>query len=281
MPGLRSPKAELQAHGLVAKRDFGQCFLADAQLADRIAELACPGGGTVIELGAGLGALTRPLLERAARLVAVERDRDLVPVLHQNFEQAIAEGRLEVLEADAKAIDLGAMFEGAARPHVLAGNLPYQITGPLVTLAIRAQVLLDRVVFLVQLEVGDRLAARAGSDSYGALSVFAQAAFDVQRALVIRRGAFYPQPNVDSCVVVMTPRARMIAETEIFRALVKQAFGMRRKKLANAWNGVAGTSRVELGACAEQAGIDLDRRGEELTPEEFERMAQVLEARSP
>jgi len=281
VPGLRSPKAELQAHGLVAKRDFGQCFLADAQLADRIAELACPGGGTVIELGAGLGALTRPLLERAARLVAVERDRDLVPVLHQNFEQAIAEGRLEVLEADAKAIDLGAMFEGAARPHVLAGNLPYQITGPLVTLAIRAQVLLDRVVFLVQLEVGDRLAARAGSDSYGALSVFAQAAFDVQRALVIRRGAFYPQPNVDSCVVVMTPRARMIAETEIFRALVKQAFGMRRKKLANAWNGVAGTSRVELGACAEQAGIDLDRRGEELTPEEFERMAQVLEARSP
>jgi 16S rRNA (adenine1518-N6/adenine1519-N6)-dimethyltransferase len=233
----------------------------------------------VIELGAGLGALTRPLLERAARVIAVERDRDLVPVLQQSFEAPIAEGRLVVVEADAKTLDLGPLFEGAPRPHVLAGNLPFQITGPLVTLAIHAQPLLERVVFLVQLEVGDRLAARAGSDDYGALSVFAQASFVVERALVVRRGAFYPQPNVDSCVVVMTPRRPAIAETVVFRALVKQAFGMRRKKLSNAWQGVGKASRAELAACAEQAGIDLSRRGEELTPEEFERMARVLESR--
>jgi 16S rRNA (adenine1518-N6/adenine1519-N6)-dimethyltransferase len=272
----RSPKAELQAHGLVAKKEFGQCFLADAQLASRIAELCCPSGGTVIELGAGLGALTRPLLERAGRLIAVERDRDLVPVLRQNFEPELGEGRLVVLEADAKTLELGPLFEGGARPHVLAGNLPYQITGPLITLSIHARALLDRAVFLVQLEVGDRLAARAGADAYGALSVFTQAAFEVERALVVRRGAFYPQPNVDSCVVVLTPRARPIAETEVFRALVKQAFGMRRKKLINAWNGVAETTRAELGA--ERAGIDLDRRGEELGVEDFERMANALEA---
>ena len=287
----RSPKAELAARGLVAKHHFGQCFLADAGLAARIADLAMgqpvdplrlgEPHTTVIELGAGLGALTRPLLERAARVVAVERDRDLVPALNDNFAEAVAEGRLSLIEADAKALDLGPLLAGAPRPHVLAGNLPYQITGPLVTLAIRARPLLDRVVFLVQLEVGNRLAAGAGSDDYGALSVFAQAAFEVERALVVRRGAFYPQPNVDSCVVVMTPREPAIEETEIFRALVKQAFAMRRKKLTNAWQGVAGATRSELAESAERAGIELDRRGEELSPRDFERMAFALAARQP
>jgi 16S rRNA A1518/A1519 N6-dimethyltransferase RsmA/KsgA/DIM1 with predicted DNA glycosylase/AP lyase activity len=109
--------------------------------------------------------------------------------------------------------------------------------------------------------------------------VFTQAAFDVERALVVRRGAFYPQPNVESCVVVLVPRARAIAETEAFRELVKRAFGMRRKKLANAWLGVGGTTRAELAELASRAAVDLDRRGEQLTPEEFESMAVVLEAR--
>lgn len=280
MAEQRNPKSELEARGLSAKHHFGQCFLADARLAARIADLCVPERGTVIELGAGLGALTRPLLERAERVVAVERDRDLVPALRENFADALALGKLEVLEADAKAIELEPLFGEGPRPHVLAGNLPYQITGPLVSLAVRARPLLDRVAFLVQLEVGDRLAARAGSDAYGALSVFTQAAFAVERALVVRRGAFYPQPNVDSCVVVFRPRADVIEETPLFRELVKRAFGARRKKLGNAWQGIAGTSRSELAALAEGAGVELGRRGEELSPEEFQRVAIALEGRS-
>jgi 16S rRNA (adenine1518-N6/adenine1519-N6)-dimethyltransferase len=137
---------------------------------------------------------------------------------------------------------------------VLAGNLPYQITGPLVTLAVRARPLLDRVVYLVQLEVGDRLAASAGDEAYGALSVFTQAAFEVERAFVIRRGAFYPQPNVDSCVITLSPRARPIAETPAFRELVKRGFGARRKTLSNAWQGALGTTRESLSAAAGVAG---------------------------
>jgi 16S rRNA (adenine1518-N6/adenine1519-N6)-dimethyltransferase len=277
----RNPKSELEARGLLAKKQFGQCFMADARLAERIAELCAPAGGTVIELGAGLGALTRPLLARAGRVVAVERDRDLIPALRENFAHAIEAKRLEVVEADAKAIELESLFGSSPRPHVLAGNLPYQITGPLVTLAVRARGLLDHVAFLVQLEVGDRLAARAGSDAYGALSVFTQAAFAVERALVVRRGAFYPQPNVDSCVVVFRPRASAIEETALFRELVKRAFGMRRKKLGNAWQGIAGTERSELAELARAAGVDLDRRGEELTPEEFQNMSRALERRAP
>lgn len=275
MQESRGPKAELALHGLVPKKDFGQCFLADERLAARIAGLV-PVGASVVELGAGLGALTRPLLERAAWLTAVERDRDLVPVLTGSFVGAIEQGKLEVLEADAKAIELSALFAGKPEPHVLAGNLPYQITGPLVTLAVRERVLLERVVYLVQLEVGDRLAAPAGHDAYGALSVFTQAAFDVERAFVVRRGAFYPQPNVDSCVVVLKPRARPIEETAAFRELVKRGFGARRKTLSNAWQGVLGVTKEGLARAAARAEIDLGARAERLAPEAFERMALAL-----
>ena len=161
----------------------------------------------MIELGAGLGALTRPLLATGvARLVAVERDRDLVPALAQELAGELEGGRLEILEADAKSVDFVELLAGRPKPHVVAGNLPYQITGPLLQKAVHIAPSIERAVFLVQLEVVDRLAAGPGSDAYGALSVFVQRAFKVERAFVIRRGAFYPQPNVDSAVVTLEPR---------------------------------------------------------------------------
>jgi 16S rRNA (adenine1518-N6/adenine1519-N6)-dimethyltransferase len=271
-----SPKAQLQSRGLRPKKHFGQNFLADENLAQRIADLV-PQGASVVELGAGLGALTRPLLTRAGLLVAVERDRDLVPALVELFPTEIAEGRLRVEEADAKAVSVTELLAGAPRPYVLAGNLPYQISGPLLEAAVHMAGEVERVIFLLQLEVVDRLIAQANSDHYGALSVFVQAAFVVERALVIRRGAFYPQPEVDSAVVVLTPRESRIAETTAFRALVKGAFGKRRKKLSNAWQGVCNKSREELAAAATRAGIDLDARGETLAVAQFARMALELE----
>jgi len=271
-----SPKAQLQSRGLRPKKHFGQNFLADENLAQRIADLV-PQGASVVELGAGLGALTRPLLTRAGLLVAVERDRDLVPALASLFQAEIAEGRLRVEEADAKSVSVTELLAGAPRPHVLAGNLPYQISGPLLEAAVHMAGEVERVIFLLQLEVVDRLIAPSNSDHYGALSVFVQAAFEVERALVIRRGAFYPQPEVDSAVVVLTPRASRIAETPAFRGLVKGAFGQRRKKLSNAWQGVCNKSREELAAAAARAGIDLDARGETLGVADFARMALELE----
>ncbi len=274
----QSPKAQLAESGLRAKKHFGQNFLADASLARRIAELATsPAGGTVVELGAGLGALTGPLLERAAHVVAVERDRDLIPLLERNFVTAAAERRLSILEADAKGVDPVALCAGHPKPHVLAGNLPYNLTGPLLTLATRCARQLDRVVFLVQLEVAERVAARADSESYGALSVFVQAQFSPRRALIVRRGAFHPQPNVDSAVLVLEPLAAPISEeTPEFRALVSGAFAQRRKKLKSAWRGVLGLSDAELAAAAGRAGIDLDLRGETLDVAAFARLAREL-----
>ena len=271
-----SPKAQLQGRGLRPKKHFGQNFLADEQLAQRIADLV-PQGASVVELGAGLGALTRPLLTRAARLVAVERDRDLVPALVELFEAEIASGQLRVEEADAKAVNVTELLAGAPRPYVLAGNLPYQISGPLLEAAVHMAGEVERVIFLLQLEVVDRLVAKPDSDHYGALSVFVQAAFQVQRALVIRRGAFYPQPEVDSAVVLLVPRADRVPETQAFRSLVRGAFQKRRKKLRNAWENVCGADRETLAAAAARAAIDLDARGETLSVADFARMARELE----
>ena len=166
----KTAKQLLEANRLAPKSSFGQNFLEDRNLVTRLAELCAPEGASVLELGAGLGALTRPLLERVLR------------------------------EADAKGIDVAEELGAFPAPRVLCGNLPYNITGPLIEKAVHAAELLSRVVFLVQLEVADRLAAKAGEEDYGALSVFVQAAYHVERALVIRRGAFYPQPRVDSAV---------------------------------------------------------------------------------
>jgi 16S rRNA (adenine1518-N6/adenine1519-N6)-dimethyltransferase len=265
----------LRARGLAPKKRFGQNFLADPHAARLIAEAATtPPGGTVLEIGAGLGALTRPLLERAAHVVAIERDRDLVPILTGELEAAVAAGKLSIVEADALDVDWAAEVASGPPPHTLAGNLPYLITGRLLERAVGLADGIDRAVFMVQAEVADRLAAEPDTESYGALTVFVQAAFSVRKILTVKGGAFYPRPEVDSAVVLLVPhRPRRAAETVAFRAVVKAAFGARRKTLRNAWKGLFGWSREELERYAAEAGISLDARGETLGVEAFARIA--------
>ncbi len=259
-----SPRLQLTEHGLHAKKSFGQNFLTDPNICAKIARLACPDGGTVIEIGAGLGALTAPLLERAERVIAVERDRDLVPCLRERFAGHVERGALELCEADAKA-------KGT---RILTGNLPYQITGPLLERAVSLAASMDRAVFMVQLEVAERVAAEPGNKVYGALSVFVQAAFEARRAFIVKRAAFHPQPNVESAVIELVSRRPAIAEeTPLFRALVKGAFAARRKTLRNAWRSAAGE---HLAAAAQSSEIDLDRRGETLSVRDFARMEREL-----
>jgi 16S rRNA (adenine1518-N6/adenine1519-N6)-dimethyltransferase len=265
----------LRAHGLSPKKRFGQNFLADPHACRAIAEAATtPAGGTVIEIGPGLGALTRPLLERAARVTAIEYDRDLVPILERELAGPIAAGQLSLVNADALDVDWGAALAGGPRPHVIAGNLPYLITGKLLERAVALAPAIDRAVFMVQAEVADRLAAAPDTEDYGALTVFVQAAFAVKKILTVKGGAFYPRPEVDSAVVLLVPAPRA-AETPAFRAAVKAAFGARRKTLRNAWKGLYGWSRDELAARAAEAGISLDARGETLAVEDFARLARL------
>src|SRR5690606_15232313 len=178
---------------------------------------------------------------------------------------------------DAKAVDAAELLMGCPPPHVLAGNLPYQITGPLLERAASLARRLHRLVFLVQLEVAQRISASPGSKDYGAPSVVLQVQFRCRRELLIRRGAFYPQPRMASAVVVLSPLAEpMTEETELFRQLVRAAFGQRRKKLANAWQSLPGVHPPQLKQAADQAEVDLDARGESLPPAAFARMAGAL-----
>jgi 16S rRNA (adenine1518-N6/adenine1519-N6)-dimethyltransferase len=267
----------LERHGLRPKHHFGQNFLADDHLNTKLADLIATGAASVIEIGAGLGALTHGLLQHGIPVTAIERDRDLIPVLHAEFQEAVAAGSLTLIEADAKTFAYGECIAALPRPCALAGNLPYQLTGPLLRTTCELAESLLRAVFLLQLEVTDRLVATPGSDHYGALSVFVQAAYDVKKAFAVRRGAFYPQPNVDSAVVVLTPLpARVAEEDRFFSSLVQAAFQQRRKTLKNAWRGLFDLPNEAIKSAAERAQIDLSVRGETLSVHDFARMsAQV------
>lgn len=273
----------LRAHGLAPKKRFGQNFLTDAHAAATIAAAATePEGGAVVEIGPGAGALTRHLLARAARVVAIEYDRDMLPILAEDFAPAIAEGRLELVHADALDIDWAERLAAGPTPRALAGNLPYLITGRLLERAIQIADRIERAVFMVQAEVADRIIAPPDGDAYGALSVFVQAAFAPRKILTVRGGAFYPRPEVDSAVVLLVPhRPRRAEETEAFRAAVRAAFGARRKTLRNAWKGLYGWSREELEARAIEARISLDKRGETLSVDDFARFAALAPRAEP
>ena len=271
-----SSRRLLAAHGLRPKKSFGQNFLEDPTLCAKIAALCRLEGGRVVELGAGLGALTAALLGQASTVIAVERDRDLVPILEERFA---GEERLTIVEADAAKVDVAALLAPGPAPRVLAGNLPYQITGRLVERAVRQATALDRAVFMVQREVADRLCAVPGSKDYGALSVFTQAAFVVERAMKVGAGAFHPRPKVGSAVVVLTTRRPALAvEDDVFREVVKRAFGQRRKTLRNAYKGLLGLERDAVAAAAEATGISLDARAETLAVEDFAALALQLRA---
>jgi 16S rRNA (adenine1518-N6/adenine1519-N6)-dimethyltransferase len=229
----------------------------------------------VVEIGAGTGSLTVYLAERSRSVMAIERDRDLVPLL----KRAVACSHVQVIEGDAQSVDFGLLLGGAdpASPRVLCGNLPYAITGPLLRHAIEGAEQVERVVFLVQKEVADRLAASPGDKSWGALTVFARAAYDVRRLLRVPPGAFYPSPEVTSALVELVPVfPRRARETDAFRALVRSAFDARRKTLRNAWAGLFRDAST-LERAAARAGVDLQARGETLDVAAFARMAHELE----
>ena len=274
---MASAKAQLHQHGLQPKRTLGQNFLADASLCGKIAELACPdAAGSVLEIGAGLGALTAPLLGLGRKVVAVETDADLVRVLRQKFADELATGQLTILEADARELALDELLASMAAPRTLAGNLPYHLSGLLLRRAVEASASLERSVFLLQLEVVDRLCAAPGTKTYGALSVFAQAVYQPRRAFIVRRGAFYPQPAVDSAVVLLDPLADTSPLSEEFSALVRAAFEKRRKTLRNAWRDTLGLTTLELEGLAREADIDLGARGETLGVADFARMSRAV-----
>ena len=257
-----NPAELLRRHGLRPKKEWGQNFLGDEEILRRLAGLARLGPADwVVELGAGLGHFTRALVETGARVVAVERDRELAPVLRAELPQ------IEVVEADAKSFDLGAVAQRAGKRVVLCGNLPYHLSSPILFHLLDQREAVARAVLLLQREVAERIVAPAGGRDYGLLSVLVQHVADASIGMGVPRRAFTPPPEVESSALVLElldrPRGDVRDEAR-FRALVKAAFSQRRKTLWNAVKSMPGAR-----AALERAGIDPRRRGETLTVEEF------------
>lgn len=252
------------------RRRFGQHFLGDPRLLARIADAVGAGAGdTVLEIGPGPGGLTAALAARAGRVIAIEKDRDLVPALRARLPG------VQVVEGDALELDWHALAGPGA---IVCGNIPYNITSPLIDRALRPP-RPPRVVFLVQREVADRLAATPGTADYGALTVGVQAVAHARRLFTVPRGAFQPPPRVESAVVELVPRADPIvadARLPAFRRAVVGLFGFRRKQLLRAVRELTGWDAARAGAAIATAGADPTVRPETLAPGEFAALAQAL-----
>lgn len=264
-------RALMAEHGLEASRALGQNFVADANTVRKIVRLAGVGeGDRVVEVGAGLGSLTLALLDAGATVTAIEVDRHLAPVL-----RAVVEPRgATVVEADAMQVDWGALLgpPDPARPWALVANLPYNIATPLVLDLLETAPALEALVVLVQLEVGERLAAGPGTKAYGIPSVKRAWWADAAVVAKVPASVFIPQPRVASGVVVLRRHAPAGTEAEraaVFR-LVDAGFNQRRKMLRRS---LAGRASVED---LEAAGIRPEARAEELALADWQRLAAVL-----
>jgi 16S rRNA (adenine1518-N6/adenine1519-N6)-dimethyltransferase len=269
MDALPPLRESLTAHGLMAKKSFGQHFLLDLNVTRKIARLAGPfDGDTVIEVGPGPGGLTRALVETdAGRVVAVEKDARFLSLLGELAEAA--EGKLEIVEADALAVDEAALAAGA-RAHVVS-NLPYNVGTPLLLKWLTGSWRPASMTLMFQKEVADRIAAQPGSDAYGRLAVIAQAVCRARVVMDLPARAFTPPPKVASAVVRLDPLPERPSDAELkaLQQVTGAAFGQRRKMLRSSLKSVGGE------ALARAADVDPDARAETIGVDGFLRLARA------
>jgi 16S rRNA (adenine1518-N6/adenine1519-N6)-dimethyltransferase len=249
------------------RKRFGQHFLHDRAVVNRIVEAIDPvPGDRLVEIGPGLGALTAPLLERCGRIEVIEIDRDVIPALR---ERCAGRGELVVHNADVLTVDFGSLAGGGA-PLRVCGNLPYNISTPLLFHLLAAAGSIRDMHFMLQKEVVDRIVAPPGGKDYGRLTVMLAAACRSERLFRVGAGAFSPAPRVESAVVRVTPLPAPpfpLPDPARFARIVAAAFSMRRKTLRNSLRGLVGEETFAA------TGIDPGRRPETLRPDQFAALA--------
>ena len=271
---IEAPGDVLRRHGLSARKSWGQHFLRSQHVHDAIVQAsgAAP-GQRVIEIGAGLGTLTSQLLATGAEVWAIERDRDLCEVLRKEFADAPA---LRLHEADAVRFDYASASDAAHPRPTVVGNLPYQITGPLLFALLEHHDRTGPWIVMVQAEVAQRLTAAPGSKIYGGVTIAMSRLRSISLVVKVPPGAFLPPPKVDSAVIRLDPRPEprgVPVEDRRFLAFVRTAFQQRRKTIANALTPLA--PREDVLRWCEAAGVDPQLRPERLTVEQFTMMARA------
>ncbi len=275
MPDFLSPGEYFHRHKSRPRKHFGQHFLAQPATALRIVQSAeLSDADAAVEVGPGLGALTRFILPRVGKLHLIEVDREMVEYLRERVEAEKA----AIYQQDALSFDFENIFDSEGKRLIVLGNLPYNISSPLMFHLLESFPAIERAVFMVQKEVGMRFAAAPGAKDYGVLSVLLGIYSKVRMLFTVGPRQFYPPPKVDSVVlrIDFAKKPPEGSDFEFQRKLVNKAFQQRRKTLVNSLAGVFGLSSDSLRGACEQAAIDPKRRPETLSAQEFLSLAGLV-----
>jgi 16S rRNA (adenine1518-N6/adenine1519-N6)-dimethyltransferase len=272
-----SIRDRLRARGIIPRKSLGQNFLTDDDSARRIVRLAnVKAGDVVIEIGPGIGALTRHLAQAARQVIAIEIDRNLIPILQDELQDV---PNVTIVQGDALDVDYMSLLreacpDGLLPPLRVVGNLPYYITSALIRLILELPIKAEAIVFTVQLEVADRMVAAPGDMSL--LSVSVQFYGKAEMLLQLSPSAFYPQPDVDSAVVRITPRAHTVDGATLF-SLARAGFSQRRKQLRNTLAAGLRLPKDAVDQLLLRAGVDPTRRAETLSIPEWIHLSAVFD----
>lgn len=275
---MTSLRDTLRQSGIFPYKGRGQHFLVNAAIAQKIVSFAeLTGDDVAVEIGPGTGALTADLVRQAGRVIVIESDKKLAA----HIRETISSSRLEVVFGDALRYDYGALGASIGARVTVVSNLPYNISTPLIFRLLDSHRFIKRIVLMLQKEVAVRLTAGPGTKEYGALTITASLFSDISMALAVGRGNFYPRPKVDSAVVVfdiLTEPRVDVGDAGVFSRVVRAAFTNRRKTLRNALKSVAGDTVGGAAEVGRLSGIDLGRRGETCSVEEFARLSRAVSA---
>ena len=278
---MSKTKERIRESNLRYRQSLGQNFIYDDAL---LAELTEAAGVTdeedVLEIGPGCGSLTKHLCRAAHRVVSVELDERLIPLLQAFLAE---EKNWNVVQGDIMALDLQAVTADLRRPFAVVANIPYYITTPLIQRLLTSGLPVSRLALMVQKEVADKILSSPGGEGWGPLAVRCQYQCEPRRALEVPAACFTPPPKVDSTFVVLPVReepAVKVQNEEMFFRTVNAAFALRRKTLLNGLCAAFRTERAEVAAWLEQAGIDPMIRGEKLTITQLAELSDAIEAKN-
>lgn len=269
----------VKKHNFKFTKSLGQNFLIDNEIIDKILDGAdAKAGDKIIEVGPGIGTLTRELAQEADKLMAVEIDRNLIPILEETLESYdnVVVVNEDIMKADIKKL-IDENLDGG--PVKLVANLPYYITTPIIMRFLEENINVTDIVIMVQKEVAERMNAEPGNKTFGALSVAVQYYCDTEIVARVPRHMFVPQPSVDSIVIALRARPEKkykVDNEEIFFKTVKAAFGQRRKTLLNSITSMGTLEKSSVKEVLEEAGIDEKRRGETLSLDEFAHLSNCI-----
>ena len=276
-------KEVLARYNMSAKKKFGQNFLIDGGVLEGIVEAAgVTDKDCVLEIGPGIGTLTQYLAEAAGRVVAVEIDKTLLPVLADTLSEY---DNVTVINEDVLKVDIDRIIEeyNEGRPIKVVANLPYYITTPIIMKLFESGVLIESITVIVQKEVADRMVAGPGNKDYGSLSLAVGFYAEANTVIDVPPSSFIPQPNVGSAVVKLTkyPEPKVnVKDAKYLFEIIRTSFNQRRKTLSNSLsnNASLGVSRDKVSAALVKMGIDERARGETLTLEQFAELSDILQS---